>query len=53
VATLEMIPLARFVQQPRLGRPAVQGPVGDRQCLRRQGRVRIQSHQTVVGRAGQ
>ena len=50
VATLEMIPLARFVpSSPRLDRPAVQGPAGDRQRLRGQGGIRVHYHQTVAG----
>jgi len=50
VATLEMIPLARFVPAAGgwIGRPS-KGPPGDRQRLRGQGGLRVHHHQTVAG----
>src|SRR5580700_1336505 len=34
---------------PGLDRPAVQGPAGNRQCLRGQGGIRVHQHATVAG----
>ena len=54
VATLEMIPLARFVPCGRgMGWPSFERPAGHRQRFRGQGYLRICHHASSAGRTGQ
>src|ERR1700693_200670 len=53
IASLEMIPLARFgSQRAGLDRPSIQRPPGDRLRLCRQSGVRVRSHAATARRSG-